>query len=138
MDAHTKHIQYQGTISGGDTTTIDAMGNGSVFTNCKGTIRDIVLTGAKYIPPPGGSNGAAILNFEGRITGNTTIRNNEGFTLGALYGSNILIDSNVKILNNVKHASGTGFCAGAIGCSNGNLTIKIMCLFREIKETQLQ
>ena len=54
---------YQGTISGGDTTTIDATGNGSVFDRCKGKIRDVIIQGGKFIPPPGGSQGMGIYNL---------------------------------------------------------------------------
>lgn len=114
-------VVYQGTISGGDTTTIDAKGNGSVFDRCRGTIRDIVLTGANY---SSGSGGAAIQDFEGKLTGNTTIRNNEGFNTAGIKGRNIIIEGNVKFLNNKHVAIAGGNRAGAIHCSNGNLTIK--------------
>lgn len=118
-------VVYQGTIVGGDTTTIDAMGNGSVFTNCKGTIRDVVLTGAKFVHPSGlGNQGAALFQFEGRITGRTTIRNNEGFPAGGLKGiGDILIDEDVKIISNTVISSAYGF-GGTIMSGSSSLTIK--------------
>lgn len=121
-------VVYQGTIVGSDTTTIDAMGNGSVFANCKGTIRDIILTGGKFLGGASGVGGygGALYDFEGKLTGNTIIRNNEGFNTGGIKGRNITIEGNVKFINN-KHVTGTiigGNRAGAILCGNGNLTIK--------------
>lgn len=102
-------IIYQGTILGKDTTTIDAGGNGACFINCVGTIRDIIITGARATAPSGlGNYGSGILRFNGggypfrygRITGNTIIRNNDGGNAGGLIAQNSIIDGNVKIVNN--------------------------------------
>ena len=103
LDAHTKVIQYQGTISGGDTTIID--GGGALATIIKlgrsGTIRDIIFQN---------SNDRALIISSGfvtdtfRIEGNSIIRNmtstNWGtYTIEANCQVFILMD-NTKIINN--------------------------------------
>ena len=104
------YIIYQGSISGTDTSTIDAGGNGACFEYCTGTIRDIVLTGAKYISSV--SRGGAISTFQsGLITGNTTIRNNEGYYMGAMLINSGKINGHVKIINN----KSIGLNLGVIG-----------------------
>jgi hypothetical protein len=86
-----KQIVLQGTISGGDTTTIDASGSpGACIIHLKGTIRDIVLTGA--------SNGA-IKSFIGTLGGNTTIRDNTTSDNIVWFRGGVIQD-NVKIINN--------------------------------------
>jgi hypothetical protein len=96
-------VVYQGTIVGGDTTTIDAMGNGSVFDRCLGKIRDIIIQGGKFITGPGGSDGSGIVNKDGflHLTGNTIIRNNLSQGSGGVLMYDGIIDGNVKIVNNV-------------------------------------
>jgi hypothetical protein len=95
-------VVYQGTIAGADTTIIDAMGNGSVFDRCLGKIRDVIVQGGKYIPPPGGSQGMGIYNYDGflHLTGSTIIRNNYGYGHGGCILYDGIIDENVKIYNN--------------------------------------
>ena len=91
-----RNIILQGTISAKDTSTIDANSNGSCFGVFYGTIRDVILTGGR---PVGSRNGGAIGQFQGILTGNTTIRDNIGvYNIIAMSSGNI--NSNVKIVNN--------------------------------------
>lgn len=96
-------VVYQGTIVGGDTTTIDAMGNGSVFEPCYGKVRNVIIQGGKFITGPGGSSGSGIKNVSGflHLTGNTIIRNNLSQGTGGVLIYDGIIDENVKIINNV-------------------------------------
>jgi len=96
----TIYLVYQGTISGADTTTLDANGGWYCFHNCTGTIRDIILTGSRHIPVVGNA-GYAIARFNGKLAGYTTIRDCgdslSAYTMNFQSGS---IEDNVKFVNN--------------------------------------
>lgn len=92
-----KKVVLQGTISGTDTTTVDAQGKGACITSFYGTIRDVVLTGGA---PFSTDNGGAIVMLIGNLKGYTTVRNNKanGSIVQVTEG---VIGDNVKIINNV-------------------------------------
>lgn len=89
----TKNIIYQGTISGTDTTTIDADGKQFCFKLCSGTIRNVVFTGTR-------NSGCVLARFTGRLTGHTTFRdcgdNSSAATITMASG---VIDEHVTINN---------------------------------------
>jgi predicted outer membrane repeat protein len=101
LDAQTKIIQYQGTISGTDTTTIDAAGKFETILAAgrSGSIRDIILQNST-LRPLYIKAGLPADTF--RIGGNTILRNNTNgsyLTIDGAPNALILMD-NTKIINN--------------------------------------
>jgi predicted outer membrane repeat protein len=103
LDAHTKIIQYQGTISGGDTTTIDGGGKleNILILSRSGTIRDIIIQNSSLcaLETTGG-----VTTDTFKIGGNSIIRNiittNYGLATIEVVTQALVLMDNTKIINN--------------------------------------
>jgi hypothetical protein len=117
----TDNTILQGTISGKDTSTIDAQSLGSGINTFYGTIRDVVITGGH---PYGSSYGGGVYRFRGHLTGYTTIRNNVGVgsCIQIIRG---VIDENVKIVDNIVSSSTDKYTAALVCSSLSGWTTEI-------------
>lgn len=103
ISSGSKYIILQGSIVGADTSTINANKKGFCIKGFKGTIRDMVITGAyPVLNISGVYSGTAIFGFQGLIAGKTTIRDNVS-SLGSIihYSNSTTFEGDIKILNNI-------------------------------------